>query len=70
MDRAQSLRQYTDPATGNLVGTAPECDAEDVQVAIDAAAGALPNFKKTTGRQRSKLLRKWYDLVVCIVGIQ
>lgn len=39
-------------------------DAEDTKLAIDAAAAAFPEFRKMTGRQRSKLLRKWYDLCV------
>ena len=42
----------------------PECDKTDVQTAIDAAAAAFPSFRLKTGRERSKLLRKWYDLMV------
>ncbi|CAG8951003.1 hypothetical protein HYFRA_00006400 [Hymenoscyphus fraxineus] len=53
-----------DPTSGKLVGTAPEFDAEDTKLAIDAAAAAFPSFKAKTGRERSKLLRKWYDLMV------
>ncbi|KAH8797629.1 Aldehyde/histidinol dehydrogenase [Xylogone sp. PMI_703] len=62
--RSRKTFEVHDPATGKLVGTAPECDTEDAQLAIDAAAAALPYFRKLTGRERSKLLRKWYDLVV------
>jgi len=47
-----------------LIGTAPEFDKGDTQKAIDAAAAAFPSFKTKTGRERSKLLRKWYDLMV------
>lgn len=53
-----------DPATGKLIGTMPEMNAEDTEEAIKAAAAALPSFSKTTGRERSKMLRKWYDLMV------
>jgi succinate-semialdehyde dehydrogenase/glutarate-semialdehyde dehydrogenase len=35
-----------------------------VQLAIDAAAEAFKTFRTQTGRQRAKLLRKWYDLMV------
>jgi succinate-semialdehyde dehydrogenase/glutarate-semialdehyde dehydrogenase len=42
----------------------PEFDKADTERAIQAAAAALPSFRKTTGRERSKLLRKWYDLMV------
>lgn len=55
---------WTDPSTGKLVGVAPEFDVEDTQKAIDAAAAAFPSFKLQTGRERSKMLRKWYDLMV------
>ena len=55
-----------DPSSGKLIGTAPEFDAQDTQKAIDAAAAAFPSFKTKTGRERSKLLRKWYDLMVCM----
>jgi succinate-semialdehyde dehydrogenase/glutarate-semialdehyde dehydrogenase len=54
-----------DPSSGKLIGTAPEFDAADTKAAIDAAAAAFPSFKNKTGRERSKLLRKWYDLMVC-----
>ncbi|KAF8858172.1 succinate semialdehyde dehydrogenase-like protein [Acephala macrosclerotiorum] len=53
-----------DPSSGKLIGTAPEFDAADTQKAIEAAAAAFPSFRTKTGRERSKLLRKWYDLMV------
>lgn len=53
-----------DPATGDLIGTCPEFDAKDTENAIKAAEEAFEAFRKTTGRERSKLLRKWYDLVM------
>ena len=53
-----------DPSSGKLIGTAPEFDTADTQLAIDAAAAAFPSFRTKTGRERSKLLRKWYDLMV------
>lgn len=52
------------PATGEAVAKMPEMDQDDVQVAIDAAATALVTFRKTTRRERARLLRKWYDLVI------
>ena len=52
-----------DPATGALVGTCPEFDAQDTENAIAAASEAFASFRTQTGRERSKLLRRWYDLV-------
>jgi len=53
-----------DPASGLVIGTQPEMDSSDVETAIKAAEAALPSFRKTTGRERSKMLRKWYDLMM------
>lgn len=53
-----------DPSTGTPIGTVAECDAEDTKLAIKAAADAFPAFRGLTGRERAKLLRKWYDLMV------
>lgn len=53
-----------DPATGSLIGTCPEFGARDTENAIGEAEAAFEKFRKTTGRERSKLLRKWYELVV------
>ncbi|CAK7212551.1 succinate semialdehyde dehydrogenase NADP+ linked [Sporothrix eucalyptigena] len=56
--------EVTDPSTGEVIGLAPEFDVEDLEPAFAAAKTAFTSFKKLTGRQRSKLLRKWYDLML------
>ncbi|SPO02212.1 related to succinate-semialdehyde dehydrogenase [NADP+] [Cephalotrichum gorgonifer] len=56
--------EVRDPATTKLIGTSAECDVDDAQAAITAAEEALPSFRAKTGRERSKLLRKWYDLMM------
>ena len=50
----------TDPASGKEIGKMPEMDDQDVKLAIQAAQEAFPSFRKTTGRERSRMLRKWY----------
>ena len=42
----------------------PEMNREDAEIAIQAAAAALPSFRKTTGRERARMLRKWYQLMM------
>lgn len=37
---------------------------EDVAVAIDHAAAAFKKFKLTVPRERARLLRRWYDLMI------
>ncbi|KAF2501336.1 succinic semialdehyde dehydrogenase [Lophium mytilinum] len=56
--------EVTDPSSGKVIGTMPEMDKSDTEAAIAAAAAALPSFRKTTGRERAKMLRKWYQLMV------
>lgn len=56
--------EVTDPASGKTIGTMPEMNKEDTEEAINAAAAALPAFRKTTARERARMLRKWYQLMV------
>ncbi|PHH59484.1 hypothetical protein CDD81_3151 [Ophiocordyceps australis] len=62
--RSGKTFQVNDPSTGDAIATCAECNVQDTKEAIVAAANALKSFRTTTGRQRSKLLRKWYDLMV------
>lgn len=61
---AHDPNNFTDPATGKVIGTMPEMDRTDTEAAISAAASALPSFRKTTGRERARMLRKWYQLMM------
>ncbi|KAL4787394.1 Aldehyde/histidinol dehydrogenase [Aspergillus varians] len=53
-----------DPATGKFIGTCPEFSASDTEKAIKAASEAFPKFRTTLGRERSRMLRRWYQLLV------
>ncbi len=53
----------TNPATGEVVGTVPHGGAEDVQAAIDAAAGALEGWKSLPAIERARVLRRSADLI-------
>jgi len=41
----------------------PEMNKEDTEAAIKAAADALPAFRKTSARERSRMLQKWFKLM-------
>lgn len=56
--------KLVDPGTGADIGTCPEFTASDTDTAIEAAAAAFPAFKSKTGRERARLLRRWYDEMV------
>jgi succinate-semialdehyde dehydrogenase/glutarate-semialdehyde dehydrogenase len=52
------------PADSSVVGTVPNCGAEETKRAIEAARKAQHGWAKLTGQERSKILRKWFDLMV------
>ena len=64
--QAQSgkLLDVGDPATGHIIGTIPNGDAPDAQAAIDAAADALPGWRKLTADDRAMVLERWHDLIL------
>ncbi|RDW93892.1 NAD-dependent succinate-semialdehyde dehydrogenase [Aspergillus mulundensis] len=53
-----------DPATGKLIGSCPEFSASDTEKAIQAASEAFPKFRTTLARERARMLRRWYQLMV------
>ena len=52
------------PATLKEIGTVPKCGKEETKNAIDAANKAWPQWKSTSARERSNILRKWFDLII------
>ncbi|KAJ5579901.1 uncharacterized protein N7459_005886 [Penicillium hispanicum] len=63
---AQSGKTFEvhDPATGKLIGTCPELDVADVEKAVQAASEAFSSFRTTLGRERARMLRRWYQLMI------
>ncbi len=53
-----------DPATGAVIGTVPDCSAEDTERAIAAAAAAFRTWRLTTAAERARLLDRWHDLLI------
>jgi succinate-semialdehyde dehydrogenase/glutarate-semialdehyde dehydrogenase len=52
------------PATLKEIGTVPKCGKEETKKAIDAANVAWPKWKSTSAKERSIILRKWFDLII------
>ncbi|KAH7324805.1 succinate-semialdehyde dehydrogenase [Stachybotrys elegans] len=52
------------PSTLAHVESCPEFDAEDTELAIQAAHAAFKSYKKTPARTRARWLRKWNDLML------
>ncbi|HEX3225020.1 MAG TPA: gamma-aminobutyraldehyde dehydrogenase [Gaiellaceae bacterium] len=51
------------PATGEVIAEVPNCSADDVDRAIDAAKAALPDWLDKTPKDRSELLHKLADVM-------
>jgi len=54
----------TDPGTGKVLGTVPKMTSVETARAIAAAEAALPAWRARTAGDRSKLLRKLYELMM------
>ena len=52
------------PATGVPVGTVPKMGAVETRRAIEAANAAWPAWRAKTAKERSIILRKWFDLMM------
>ncbi|MBY5403411.1 NAD-dependent succinate-semialdehyde dehydrogenase [Rhizobium leguminosarum] len=52
------------PANGELLASLPDMGAAETRTAIDAAHAAQPAWAARTAKERSAILRKWFDLMV------
>ena len=60
----KSTISVTNPATGQLIGTVPNMGAAETRRAIDFANQALPAWRSKTAKERARILRKWFDLIM------
>ncbi|MDX6750841.1 NAD-dependent succinate-semialdehyde dehydrogenase [Geminicoccaceae bacterium 1502E] len=54
----------SDPATGEQIGTVPSLEIGQVREAIAAAERALPAWRAKTAKERSAILRRWFELMI------
>jgi succinate-semialdehyde dehydrogenase/glutarate-semialdehyde dehydrogenase len=54
----------TNPADGSLVANVPELDLAGARSAIEAANAAWPAWRSKTAKERSAILRRWFDLML------
>ncbi|MDO8771466.1 MAG: NAD-dependent succinate-semialdehyde dehydrogenase [Burkholderiaceae bacterium] len=60
----QSSFDVNDPATGLKIASVANLGPADAEAAIAAANAAWPGWRAKTGKERSILLRKWFDLIL------
>ncbi len=56
--------KVNNPATLEIIGKVPKCGAEETKVAIEAANTSWNNWKGKSAKDRSIILRKWFDLIM------
>ncbi len=54
----------TNPADGAKLGTIPRMGADETRRAIEAANCALPAWRAKTAKERSTILRRWFELMM------
>lgn len=54
----------TNPATGAVIAKVPYCGAAETERAVAAAEVALHSWRERTAVERSRILRRWYDLLL------
>jgi succinate-semialdehyde dehydrogenase / glutarate-semialdehyde dehydrogenase len=61
---AKESFEVLDPANGKVIGRVPSFGREATRKTIAAASAAYPGWKALTAKERSVILKRWYDLLV------
>jgi len=61
---AKKTFPVNNPATGAILGSVPDLGAEETRRAIEAADRAWPAWRAKTAKERSGILRRWFDLMM------
>jgi succinate-semialdehyde dehydrogenase / glutarate-semialdehyde dehydrogenase len=62
--KGESRFAVFDPANGNKLAEVPNLGVNEAEQAIAAANAAWPAWRNKTAKERSIILRKWYDLLM------
>ncbi|WP_237152609.1 NAD-dependent succinate-semialdehyde dehydrogenase [Oryzibacter oryziterrae] len=54
----------TNPATGAVIAKVPNFGAAETSAAIDHAAAAMEAWAAKVAKERSNILRRWFDLII------
>ncbi|HEV7501303.1 MAG TPA: aldehyde dehydrogenase family protein, partial [Vicinamibacteria bacterium] len=61
--RAARTFPVRNPATGETLAEVADCGADEARRALESAVEVFPSWKNTPGAERSRILRKWFDLM-------
>ena len=54
----------SNPATGERIASVPDCGVAETRRAIEAAAGAFREWAAKPAKERSAILRSWFDIIL------
>ena len=63
-DDAKSRFDVTNAYSNEVISTLPEMGKKETDEAIEAANNAWPEWKARTAKERSIILKKWFDLIM------
>ncbi|MDR0700996.1 MAG: NAD-dependent succinate-semialdehyde dehydrogenase [Azoarcus sp.] len=58
----------SNPATGETIAQVADLGAPETRAAIEAAKKAMAAWRGRSGKERSLILRKWYELIAAAAG--
>ncbi|MCE8052385.1 NAD-dependent succinate-semialdehyde dehydrogenase [Halomonas daqingensis] len=61
---AERRFDVTNPANGETLASVPDLSADDARDAVAAAEAAWPAWRRQTAKQRTALLRAWFDAIM------
>lgn len=61
---AKDTFDVLDPATGDVVAKVSKSGKAETEAAVKAASDAFPAWRKTTAKERSEILHRWYELML------
>jgi succinate-semialdehyde dehydrogenase / glutarate-semialdehyde dehydrogenase len=56
--------EVNNPSTGECIANVPNMGAPEARAAIEAANRAFPAWRATTAKERARLLRNWFELIM------
>lgn len=62
--KTEKAFEVFNPSTGDVVASVADLGVQETQLAIDAAQAAFEKWREVPAKQRSSLLRRWFDLVM------
>ena len=60
---AGAVTDVTNPATGDLIAQVPKLGREEATRSVEVAEQAFRSWSKRTAKERSQIIRRWFDLM-------